>query len=64
MPTRQQKPLTTAELHDVLEKEQEAITNNLLKRLDELRKDKIRIEAELEAESEAIVNRLTRQLSA
>ena len=39
------------------------ITNNLLKHIDQLRADKIRIEHELEAESEAVMNRLTRELS-
>jgi hypothetical protein len=39
------------------------MTNNLLKHIDQLRADKIRIEHELEAESEAVMNRLTRELS-
>lgn len=39
------------------------ITNNLLKHIDQLRADKIRIEHELEAESEAVMNRLARELS-
>src|SRR5271169_4175166 len=43
--------------------DRENITNNLLKHIDQLRADKIRIEHELEAESEAVMNRLTRELS-
>ena len=39
------------------------MTNNLLKHIDQLRQDKVRIEHELEAESEAVMNRLTRELS-
>ncbi|ODQ53706.1 hypothetical protein SAICODRAFT_18736 [Saitoella complicata NRRL Y-17804] len=53
-----------AELHEIMSQESEAVTNALLKRLDDLRRDKIRIEAELEAESESIVNRLSRQIAA
>ena len=34
-----------------------------MKHIDQLRADKIRIEHELEAESEAVMNRLTRELS-
>jgi len=34
-----------------------------LKHIDQLRADKIRIEHELETESEAVMNRLTRELS-
>ncbi|EMR10791.1 hypothetical protein PNEG_00939 [Pneumocystis murina B123] len=52
-----------AELHNALESEQEAITNNLLKRLEQLKYDKIRIESELEIESENIMNKLTRELN-
>ncbi|QSL64648.1 hypothetical protein MERGE_001950 [Pneumocystis wakefieldiae] len=52
-----------AELHNALESEQEAITNNLLKRLEQLKHDKIRIESELEIESENIMNKLTRELN-
>ncbi|KTW30272.1 hypothetical protein T552_00748 [Pneumocystis carinii B80] len=52
-----------AELHNALESEQEAITNSLLKRLDQLKCDKIRIESELEIESENIMNKLTRELN-
>ncbi|KAG4302929.1 hypothetical protein PCK1_000872 [Pneumocystis canis] len=52
-----------ARLHNELESEQEAITNTFLRRLDQLKYDKIRIESELEIESENIVNRLTRELN-
>jgi hypothetical protein len=65
--------MTTTEIHNAMEQEQEVyppllsltkhITNNLLKHIDQLRADKIRIEYELEAESEAVMNRLARELS-
>mmetsp|Transcript_22336 Transcript_22336/g.35739 ORF Transcript_22336/g.35739 Transcript_22336/m.35739 type:complete len:122 (+) Transcript_22336:269-634(+) len=46
-----------------VEREEELISNTLLKQLTQLRKDKIDLENHLEQEQECMVNRLQRQVS-